>query len=175
MRTDGVSDCGVDGCHGKCDVGWWIMKEWIIRILAAACLSVLTEILLPEGNMKKTVSLITSLVMMIVILSPVAKLIAEKIPKAQIAWSGIEYDTAAAENKIEGDIKAILSGYEGYEDSFVRVTVDDTGKVTKVDITVEREQASLDTVINKDTTVRAVLAAFYRMDEKDICINGQEG
>jgi stage III sporulation protein AF len=143
------------------------MQEWIIKILAIACITLIAEILLPNSNLKKVVLLTTSLAMMVMMLAPIPALLKKGMPDISLSQTGIEVDTATVEEKVEKDIVLMLSDYDGYESALVRVVVSNEGSVDKITINVPSKQQG---IINKDTTIKAIISALYRVREENIII-----
>jgi stage III sporulation protein AF len=146
------------------------MSEWITRVLALACISILTELLLPKGNTRKMAMLVTSLAMMVVLVKPLGDLVKKgdwSLP-AEAVYT--RQDTGQAEEKIRRDILQILSSYQGYSEAEVTVVISGV-KLSEVVITLPHNAASMDHYINRDDTLRAVISAFYRIDSDKISIN----
>ena len=145
------------------------MSEWITKILALACVAILTELLLPKGNTRKMALLVTSLAMMVVLVKPLGEFVKKgdwSLP-AQEAYA--QQDTRQTEDKIEGDILQILSNYQGYSDAEVSVVMEGV-KISEVVIILPHNAASMDNYINQDDTLRAVISAFYRIDSDKVSI-----
>ncbi|HOV69278.1 MAG TPA: stage III sporulation protein AF [Clostridia bacterium] len=151
------------------------MGDWIIRVVAVACLFAITELILPAGKMKKMASFVVSLALMITILAPVSEFVNKRIPPIEFSTFRTNVDTAEYEEKLEDDIRAILAGYQGFENASVSVTVNPAGKVEQIEVWVPGAKYDLKQYLGRDSAVKALLSALYRINDDKISIKRMEG
>ena len=140
------------------------MKEWVLRVAAVAAMGVLIEGLLPNGSMKKTAALVTSLALLCVLASPLGMLF--QSGAIRLTASPAVRQTVNTAAKIESDIRAMLAGHEAYREAAVTVRTAPDGTVTDIEICVPGGGIAA----VSDGTLRAMLAARYRLNEEDIRI-----
>ena len=71
---------------------WCDMTSWIISVCGIALLSVLVDVILPDGKMQKYVQVVVGIVLTFALLSPISRIFAEK------SSSNISIDNNFAEN-----------------------------------------------------------------------------
>ncbi len=141
------------------------ISTWILSIAGVICLSVLIELIMPNGQMNKYIKNIFSFVIVLVIIMPIPKLIGKQFDSSSIfnqeeivlqedyLYSlNISKLTAIKEN-IENDI--ILAGYDGVEvsisaDIFVENIVFKTVYVNLSDLVITEEAEHKDIVEIKE-------------------------
>lgn len=137
-----------------------LLRNWIVNIVLVIIISSLVDILLPNSEMRKYVKFFSGLILIIIILTPIIKLLGTEAGE-QIIKTGIEQNSSFEniqpvirnieqvqedmaveiyENKLESHIKTILKDTVGERDIKIKIKFDDLmwseqeGKVEKVDI-----------------------------------------
>jgi stage III sporulation protein AF len=151
------------------------MGDWIVRVVSVACLYVIAELILPAGKIKKMASFVVSLALMITILAPVSEFVNKRMPPVEFDSARTGFDAARYEEKLENDILAILAGYQGFERASVNVDADGSGKIMQVEITVPGTKYDLKQYLGRNTAVKALLSALYRINDDKISIKRTGG
>lgn len=141
------------------------ISTWILSIAGVICLSVLIELIMPNGQMNKYIKNIFSFVIVLVIIMPIPKLIGKQIDSSSIfneeeivlqedyLYSLNISKLKAIKENIENDI--ILAGYDGVEvsisaDIFVENIVFKTVYVNLSDLVITEEAEHKDIVEIKE-------------------------
>ena len=154
------------------------IREWVITIISVIIFVTFIEILIPNSNYKRYINVITGLLLIVVILTPLTKFINRQIDfeeevlrifnqlelsTAQNRINNIQYsnDEAVIElykNKISQQVKSYIENNTEYIASEVFVEAEDKnspqfGKITSLDITLREKTGN---VKPADRTVEAV-------------------
>ncbi len=154
------------------------IREWVITIISVIIFVTFLEILIPNSNYKRYINVITGLLLIVVILTPLTKFINRQIDfeeevlrifnqlelsTAQNRINNIQYsnDEAVIElykNKISQQVKSYIENNTEYIASEVFVEAEDKnspqfGKITSLDITLREKTGN---VKPADRTVEAV-------------------
>ena len=124
------------------------MKEWLLSVTAVVLLSVLLELLLTEGKIKKYVSGVIRLVVIVVVFVPVIKFVksdfdwTDVFPQTEVSQTVVDENTLAfidgmkreeAEKEVENKLSSV-----GIKDADVNIyTYDDGEKITISYISVD--------------------------------------
>lgn len=124
------------------------MKEWLLSVTAVVLLSVLLELLLTEGKIKKYVSGVIRLVVIVVVFVPVIKFVKSDFdwmdifPQTEVSQTVVDENTLAfidgmkreeAEKEVENKLSSV-----GIKDADVNIyTYDDGEKITISYISVD--------------------------------------
>ena len=136
------------------------MKSWCEGIIVAVMLSIIIELLIPEGSNKKYVKVVIGIYILFVILGPIL----EKINKGYSLEKFLELDTIEVSTEVNNDIKKVyIDGIEetikneliekGYYVKTVTVDVDiNYENIEKIEIEllsekINKEDIQIDPII----------------------------
>lgn len=128
-----------------------IIKGWCEGLIIAIIISVIIELLIPEGNNKKYVKVVVGVYIIFVTINPILKLISydysfENIFDVQTEEASINLDADIKDVYILGIEETIKEEIEalGYKVSFVKVTVDKNYEnIENIAISVTPKQENL--------------------------------
>lgn len=163
------------------------LSSWIMSIAGIICISVIVELILPEGQMNRYIKGIFSFIVLLVIIMPIPKLVGTNINFDKIfsSESNIEVDedylyqlNLDKLNKLKGEIeeKVYSHGYRNvsiyincniFENQmkFKSITVD----LTSLVISENAEHKDI-AKIKKDIT--KIILSFVEIDEEEILYDG---
>lgn len=166
------------------------MKEWLLSVTAAVLLSVLLELLLTEGKIKKYVSGIIRLVIIVVIFIPVIRFVksdftlTEIFPQTETGQTFVDENALGviegmkreeAERKVETKLSFI-----GIKDAEVNIYTYDDGKETCISyLTVDLQRAVItgyeENIILTEKIKETVGEVITVSEENIIIYGGIEG
>lgn len=129
------------------------MKEWLLSVTAAVLLSVLLELLLSEGKIKKYVTGVLSLVIICVVFLPVIKFVkndfslSDILPQTETNVIIVDENALAAidgmkKQEAERQVETELSSV-GIKDAEVNIYTYDDGETTRISYITVNLQASV--------------------------------
>ena len=129
------------------------MKEWLLSVTAAVLLSVLLELLLSEGKIKKYVTGVLSLVIICVVFLPVIKFVkndfslSDILPQTETNVIIVDVNALAAidgmkKQEAERQVETELSSV-GIKDAEVNIYTYDDGETTRISYITVNLQASV--------------------------------
>ena len=129
------------------------MKEWLLSVTAAVLLSVLLELLLSEGKIKKYVTGVLSLVIICVVFLPVIKFVkndfslSDILPQTETNVKIVDENALAAidgmkKQEAERQVETELSSV-GIKDAEVNIYTYDDGETTRISFITVNLQASV--------------------------------
>ena len=129
------------------------MKEWLLSVTAAVLLSVLLELLLSEGKIKKYVTGVLSLVIICVVFFPVIKFVkkdfslSDILPQTETNVIIVDENALAAidgmkKQEAERQVETELSSV-GIKDAEVNIYTYDDGETTRISYITVNLQASV--------------------------------
>lgn len=129
------------------------MKEWLLSVTAAVLLSVLLELLLSEGKIKKYVTGVLSLVIICVVFLPVIKFVkndfslSDILPQTETNVIIVDENALAAidgmkKQEAERQVETELSSV-GIKDAEVNIYTYDDGETTSISYITVNLQASV--------------------------------
>ncbi len=129
------------------------MKEWLLSVTAAVLLSVLLELLLSEGKIKKYVTGVLSLVIICVVFLPVIKFVkndfslSDMLPQTETNVIIVDENALAAidgmkKQEAERQVETELSSV-GIKDAEVNIYTYDDGETTRISYITVNLQASV--------------------------------
>lgn len=144
------------------------LTGYVIKICAAALISFVVDMLLPEGNIKKTARFCSSLVITIIICAPLISLFSQQ---QTITAPANEYENVTDEfqikQSVEKAITQLIKTVEGFEEAQVTVTLADGNPYS-----VEIYKNGNDAPINKLNQQKIInlISVLYKIDENKIYI-----
>ena len=149
------------------------LKLWASNIIVAVTISIIIEMLLPEGNNKKYVKVITGIYILYVIVSPVFRFISgnelkeiqEKFLKKETLQTYSDINVAetyilSLENALKESIEA-----EGYQVNYIQFYITENySEIVKIEIVMKTG-----TEFNTQTIINKVLES-YKIDKENIII-----
>lgn len=92
-----------------------LIKEWVTSIILFVCLAVVIDMLLPASSFKKYTKMVTGLLLIAVILTPLLRLLAADVEHSvSLALAGNSGKGAQLEKKIEEKKREIQEGQGAY-------------------------------------------------------------
>jgi len=148
------------------------LKGYILTITIIGIASILADVLLPEGNIKKFARFTVSLVLSLALCAPVISLIKNSnfsVPQVSIPIA----EQSQSSEQIEQNIDQIIKHYTGFENATASVEIDSKLKVLSV--TIEKnvqEQGIVDTMLNQKTEKNLItlISTLYGVSEANIII-----
>lgn len=151
------------------------MSGWVLSVTAVVCLTVLLDIIMPDGQMKKYVKGIVSIIVIFVIVTPLASLAVGKfdLTKGNITidsdmltslestsdrYRGIQLEGMLSEDGITADVKI----------------VSENGK-KKVEVIIKNEVLSENEMNILKQKVSKTVAEFLDIDDSDVGVEVSDG
>lgn len=163
------------------------ISSWLVSIAGIICLSVIVELILPDGQMNKYIKGIMSFLVTLVIILPLPKLLKSERDYSHIFNydENIQVDedylyqlNLDKTNSIKGDIEESIAKL-GYENVFVYISCDIfenqmsftsiTVDISNIVITQNAEHKDI-SKIKKDITV--IIQSYLNLDEEAIFYDG---
>ncbi len=131
------------------------IKQWCEGIIIAVIISVIIEMIIPEGKNKKYIKVIIGIYIMFVSLSPLLEFLHYDINFDEIA----NFDTIETSQNIDNDIKDIyISGIEenlkleiedlGYEVEFIKIYTDiNYENIEKVELKISGKKGEIKPIV----------------------------
>ncbi len=130
------------------------MKSWCEGIIVAVIISIIIELMIPEGNNKKYVKVVIGIYILFVIIGPIL----DKIKKGYSLDNFFEFETIEVSAELDNDIKNVyVQGIEetiknelikiGYWIEKVEVKVDNNyEKIEKIEIELAENNQNIDEI-----------------------------
>lgn len=131
------------------------IKQWCEGIIIAVIISIIIEMIIPEGKNKKYIKVIIGIYIMVVSLSPLLELLHYDINFDEIA----NFDTIETSQNIDDDIKDIyISGIEenlkleiedlGYAVEFIKIYTDiNYENIEKVELKISGKKGEIKPIV----------------------------
>lgn len=110
------------------------LSTWILSIAGIVCISVIVEIIMPDGQMNKYIKGIISFIIIFVIISPLPNLLSKKsldinptVDKIEVQQDFIDSFNLTKKETYEEEIKSKLVEL-GYENVFVHINLKTDGE-----------------------------------------------
>ena len=151
------------------------MSGWVLSVTAGGCLTVLLDIIMPDGQMKKYVKGIVSIIVIFVIVTPLASLAVGKfdLTKGNITidsdmWESLE---STSDRYREIQLESMLSDDGITAD--VKI-VSENGK-KKVEVIIKNEVLSENEMNILKQKVSKTVAEFLDIDDSDVGVEVSDG
>ncbi len=151
------------------------MSGWVLSVTAVVCLTVLLDIIMPDGQMKKYVKGIVSIIVIFVIVTPLASLAVGKfdLTKGNITIDSdmLESLESTSDRYREIQLESMLSDDGITAD--VKI-VSDNGK-KKVEVIIKNEVLSENEMNILKQKVSKTVAEFLDIDDSDVGVEVSDG
>ena len=151
------------------------MSGWVLSVTAVVCLTVLLDIIMPDGQMKKYVKGIVSIIVIFVIVTPLASLAVGKfdLTKGNITIDSdmLESLESTSDRYREIQLESMLS--EDGITADVKV-VSENGK-KKVEVIIKNEVLSENEMNILKQKVSKTVAEFLDIDDSDVGVEVSDG
>lgn len=116
------------------------IKSWCEGIIVAVMLSIIIEMLLPEGNNKKYVKVVVGIYILFVIIGPIL----EKINTGYTLETFFEFDTIEVSADVDENIKDVY--IDGIEETIKNELIESGYFVEKVSISVDNNYENIEKI-----------------------------
>lgn len=151
------------------------MSGWVLSVTAVVCLTVLLDIIMPDGQMKKYVKGIVSIIVIFVIVTPLASLAVGKfdLTKGNITIDSdmLESLESTSDRYREIQLESMLS--EDGITADVKI-VSENGK-KKVEVIIKNEVLSENEMNILKQKVSKTVAEFLDIDDSDVGVEVSDG
>ena len=151
------------------------MSGWVLSVTAVVCLTVLLDIIMPDGQMKKYVKGIVSIIVIFVIVTPLASLAVGKfdLTKGNITIDSdmLESLESTSDRYREIQLESMLS--EDGITANVKI-VSENGK-KKVEVIIKNEVLSENEMNILKQKVSKTVAEFLDIDDSDVGVEVSDG
>ena len=151
------------------------MSGWVLSVTAVVCLTVLLDIIMPDGQMKKYVKGIVSIIVIFVIVTPLASLAVGK------------FDLTKGNITIDSDmLESLESTSDRYREIQLESMLSDDGITADVKIVSENGKKKVEVIIQKQVLsenemnilkqkVSKTVAEFLDIDDSDVGVEVSDG
>ena len=151
------------------------MSGWVLSVTAVVCLTVLLDIIMPDGQMKKYVKGIVSIIVIFVIVTPLASLAVGKfdLTKGNITIDSdmLESLESTSDRYREIQLESMLS--EDGITADIKI-VSENGK-KKVEVIIKNEVLSENEMNILKQKVSKTVAEFLDIDDSDVGVEVSDG
>ena len=151
------------------------MSGWVLSVTAVVCLTVLLDIIMPDGQMKKYVKGIVSIIVIFVIVTPLASLAVGKfdLTKGNITIDSdmLESLESTSDRYREIQLESMLS--EDGITADVKI-VSENGK-KKVEVIIQNQVLSENEMNILKQKVSKTVAEFLDIDDSDVGVEVSDG
>lgn len=151
------------------------MSGWVLSVTAVVCLTVLLDIIMPDGQMKKYVKGIVSIIVIFVIVTPLASLAVGKfdLTKGNITIDSdmLESLESTSDRYREIQLESMLS--EDGITADVKI-VSENGK-KKVEVIIKNKVLSENEMNILKQKVSKTVAEFLDIDDSDVGVEVSDG
>ena len=151
------------------------MSGWVLSVTAVVCLTVLLDIIMPDGQMKKYVKGIVSIIVIFVIVTPLASLAVGK------------FDLTKGNITIDSDmLESLESTSDRYREIQLESMLSDDGITADVKIVSENGKKKVEVIIKNEVLsknemnilkqkVSKTVAEFLDIDDSDVGVEVSDG
>lgn len=151
------------------------MSGWVLSVTAVVCLTVLLDIIMPDGQMKKYVKGIVSIIVIFVIVTPLASLAVGK------------FDLTKGNITIDSDmLESLESTSDRYREIQLESMLSDDGITADVKILSENGKKKVEVIIKNEVLsenemnilkqkVFKTVAEFLDIDDSDVGVEVSDG
>ena len=143
------------------------LTGYVIKICGAALISFIVDMLLPEGNIKKTARFCASLVITVIICAPLAGLFSQRETAVILPQATDRPDQEQMKQSVEKAITQLIKTVTGFENARVSVTFSDGAPYS-----AEIYKNKSDAPINKlnEQKIIELISDLYKIDPNMIYI-----
>lgn len=151
------------------------MSGWVLSVTAVVCLTVLLDIIMPDGQMKKYVKGIVSIIVIFVIVTPLTSLAVGK------------FDLTKGNITIDSDmLESLESTSDRYREIQLESMLSDDGITADVKIVSENGKKKVEVIIKNEVLsenemnilkqkVSKTVAEFLDIDDSDVGVEVSDG
>ena len=151
------------------------MSGWVLSVTAVVCLTVLLDIIMPDGQMKKYVKGIVSIIVIFVIVTPLASLAVGK------------FDLTKGNITIDSDmLESLESTSDRYRETQLESMLSEDGITADVKIVSENGKKKVEVIIKNQVLsenemnilkqkVSKTVAEFLDIDDSDVGVEVSDG
>ena len=151
------------------------MSGWVLSVTAVVCLTVLLDIIMPDGQMKKYVKGIVSIIVIFVIVTPLASLAVGK------------FDLTKGNITIDSDmLESLESTSDRYREIQLESMLSDDGITADVKIVSKNSKKKVEVIIKNEVLsenemnilkqkVSKTVAEFLDIDDSDVGVEVSDG
>jgi len=149
------------------------LQNYIVTIAVIGIVSVLADVLLPEGNIKRFARFGISLVLSLALCAPVITLLKQGDLSAALDLELPLTDITSTEEEIENNITRMVQKYSGFESASCSVELNTLLKVQQVTISKNlTEEGVVDSLLHEQSqkNILLLISAVYGVEEANIMI-----
>ena len=151
------------------------MSGWVLSVTAVVCLTVLLDIIMPDGQMKKYVKGIVSIIVIFVIVTPLASL---AVGKFDLTKGNITIDSdmlASLESTSDRYREIQLEGMLSEDGITADVKIVSENGKKKVEVIIKNEVLSENEMNILKQKVSKTVAEFLDIDDSDVGVEVSDG
>lgn len=151
------------------------MSGWVLSVTAVICLTVLLDIIMPDGQMKKYVKGIVSIIVIFVIITPLASIAVGEfdLTKGNITIDSDMLDNleSTSDRYRETQLEAMLSD----DDITVDVKIENDNGKKKVEVIVQNQVLSENEMNILKQKVKDTVTDFLGIDSGSVSVEVSDG
>lgn len=151
------------------------MSGWVLSVTAVICLTVLLDIIMPDGQMKKYVKGIVSIIVIFVIITPLASIAVGEfdLTKGNITINSDMLDNleSTSDRYRETQLEAMLS----YDDITADVKIENDNGKKKVEVIIQNQVLSENEMNILKQKVKDTVTDFLGIDSGSVSVEVSDG
>lgn len=151
------------------------MSGWVLSVTAVICLTVLLDIIMPDGQMKKYVKGIVSIIVIFVIITPLASIAVGEfdLTKGNITIDSEMLDNleSTSDRYRETQLEAMLSD----DDITVDVKIENDNGKKKVEVIIQNQVLSENEMNILKQKVKDTVTDFLGIDSGSVSVEVSDG
>lgn len=151
------------------------MSGWVLSVTAVICLTVLLDIIMPDGQMKKYVKGIVSIIVIFVIITPLASIAVGEfdLTKGNITIDSDMLDTleSTSDRYRETQLEAMLSD----DDITADVKIENDNGKKKVEVIIQNQVLSENEMNILKQKVKDTVTDFLGIDSGSVSVEVSDG
>ena len=151
------------------------MSGWVLSVTAVICLTVLLDIIMPDGQMKKYVKGIVSIIVIFVIITPLASIAVGEfdLTKGNITIDSDMLDNleSTSDRYRETQLEAMLSD----DDITADVKIENDNGKKKVEVIIQNQVLSENEMNILKQKVKDTVTDFFGIDSGSVSVEVSDG
>ena len=151
------------------------MSGWVLSVTAVICLTVLLDIIMPDGQMKKYVKGIVSIIVIFVIITPLASIAVGEfdLTKGNITIDSdmLDYLESTSDRYRETQLEAMLSD----DDITADVKIENDNGKKKVEVIIQNQVLSENEMNILKQKVKDTVTDFLGIDSGSVSVEVSDG
>ena len=151
------------------------MSGWVLSVTAVICLTVLLDIIMPDGQMKKYVKGIVSIIVIFVIITPLASIAVGEfdLTKGNITIDSDMLDNleSTSDRYRETQLESMLSD----DDITADVKIENDNGKKKVEVIIQNQVLSENEMNILKQKVKDTVTDFLGIDSGSVSVEGSDG